>query len=548
MKSKKYSQIIVVVCVVACIFLQIVISSTSVVNEVTIGNIVFPMGSLRGILQALIGFICIIMVSVSPKYGRIVALVMLSVAMILMIFALVATKSSSPLNGIVFNIVSIISVVIISRQINKIEKFGITDDVTGLGNKKYIERVISERLNQRKKVYLMKIRIKNIRAICDTLGYEYGDLALKMLADRFEQVLAGEGILGKLDGLEYAVVVKEASNPEEIADRLLKSSYEKLEIDKNGVKNNCYISAYIGIACYPRDASDCAGLLKCADIAMYKSVKEKSKVPKEYNEEMAQEITRRNELEQIIKESLEKDYFYMVYQPQYEVATKRLRGFESLIRLRMPNGTFISPGEFIPVAEATDLILRIDDYVLKRTMAEFRDVIKEANNSVLLSVNVSAKNMGSNDFVDRVKAIIEMTQFPAECLEIEITEYSLGKSKKQTINNIKELRKLGVMVALDDFGTGYTSLEQLLHLPISLLKIDKSLVDSIEEDQVSRDFVDAVIYMGHLMECEVITEGVETVKQLELLKEHECDFVQGYVWGRPMEYCDAIALVAEVSN
>lgn len=545
-KNKSLRDILTLcLCVIACILIQVLITSTARMESIRLGDILISMDSIRGMLQSLIGFICLIMVCSNAKGGDVIALTTLGISLFFMLGAVITKRSASPINGIIFDIVSIISVIIISRQVKRIEEFGVRDDLTGLRNKRGMEYALIERLNQRKKVYLLKIRVKNVRAICDTLGYEYGDMALKILAERFEETLNGRGVLGKLDGLEYAVILNDTNDPMSVSEELLKCATQCLTLYKNGDSVNSYLSAYIGVACYPNDANDYATLMKCSDIAMYKAVKEKSKVAKVYNEEMACEITRRNELEHIVKESLEKDYFYMVYQPQFEVSTRKLRGFESLLRLRMPNGENVSPAEFIPVAEATDLIFRIDEYVLRRAMREFKDVLVDCGESFLISINVSAKNMGSIGFTNMVKSILDETGFPPGCLEIEITEYSLGKSRKQTIQNIEELRKLGVMVALDDFGTGYTSLAQLLHLPINLLKIDKSLVDNIENDQVSRDFIDAVIYMGHLMECEVITEGVETQEQLNLLREHTCDYVQGYVWGKPLEYLDAINLAKD---
>ena len=257
---------------------------------------------------------------------------------------------------------------------------------------------------------------------------------------------------------------------------------------------------------------------------------------------MQKEQDNQLEAEKLILESIKNDYFYLVYQPQYEISNKKLRGFETLIRCKKPDGTIVSPGFYIPVAERSNLILEIDDYVLKRAMTEFKPILDQLTKKVTISVNVSAKNISKENFAEKIEKLISETEFPSECLEIEITEYSLAESMENTIRNIKQLRAMGVQIALDDFGTGYTSIAQLMNLPINLLKIDKSLIDDIEENQRNRDLVDSVIYMGHIMNCEVISEGVETENQLKLLNEHNCDFVQGYVWGKPMAYDDAIVL------
>ena len=183
--------------------------------------------------------------------------------------------------------------------------------------------------------------------------------------------------------------------------------------------------------------------------------------------------------------------------------------------------------------------MKIDDFVLQTAMTEFKPVLENDENDIIISINISAKTMSSRDFISRLTKILEETQFPPEKLELEITEYSFSESMETTISNIKQLRDLGVKIALDDFGTGYTSIKTLMTLPINLLKIDKSLIDDIETSQSMRDVVDSVIYMGHVMNCEVISEGVEKEAQLDILREHKCDFIQGFVWGKPIDFEDA---------
>ena len=248
------------------------------------------------------------------------------------------------------------------------------------------------------------------------------------------------------------------------------------------------------------------------------------------------------EAEFLIKDAMAHDWFFLVYQPQYITEGKKLRGFETLIRCRKPDGSIVSPAMFIPAAEKTNLITEIDDYVLRRAMTEMKPVLETSGKNFVVSINVSAKNIATENFAQKINQMIEEIQFPAENLEIEITEYSFAESRDITIDNILTLRTLGVQIALDDFGTGYTSIAQLMKLPVSLLKIDKSLIDEIENDPVMSDMVDSIIYMGHIMDCEVISEGVENESQLEILKEHKCDFIQGFVWGKPLPYEEAKAL------
>ena len=213
--------------------------------------------------------------------------------------------------------------------------------------------------------------------------------------------------------------------------------------------------------------------------------------------------------------------------------------------MKLPDGTVVSPGEFIPVAEKGEQIIRIDDYVLHRAMTEFKSIVINNNPDLILSVNVSAKNIGTLDFPDRIRGILDKTGFPAHNLEIEITEYCMVQSIKITVENIRRLRAMNIQVALDDFGTGYTSLNYLSQMPVNLLKIDKSLIDDIERSQKKCEFVNAIISMGHLMGCEVISEGVENTMQLSKLDDNNCDYVQGFVWGKPLPYEAAKALSVE---
>ena len=210
----------------------------------------------------------------------------------------------------------------------------------------------------------------------------------------------------------------------------------------------------------------------------------------------------------------------------------------------MPDGTRMSPAEFIPDAENTDLIMDIDNYVLERVIKDFKDIV--IGTDLIVSVNLSVKSLSSRDFVERVEAMIENLGYPAANLELEITEYTLMDDDNTVFDNITKLRAIGIKIALDDFGTGYTSLSQMVRIPFDLLKMDKTLVDDIENNKMKKDFSNAVIELGHLVNSEVIAEGVEKDEQLEILKTQGCDFIQGYIWGKPMIVGDAIKLAQDI--
>lgn len=498
--------------------------------------------NVTGIIQAVMALVCVVLVLLNAKIGIIIARIALSISALLMILAMVRSKMLTPLPGAVTILLSLVSCEVIAKQFRRMEAESITDYVTKLINRRGLIRELELEQKDSKHFHMMFLHINNLKVINDNLGYEFGDKALVIVAKRIQSVVGKDTIVSKLDGTEFAIAIPEKEDVKEMAEAIMSEVTKKLVLDCDGVPANFYLRACAGVATYPEDTNSILKLLRYADIAMYHASKNSKEKIVYFNKNLESELIRRAQVEEYIQESLKHDYFFLVYQPQYYANSKRLRGFETLIRMKLPDGTNISPGEFIPIAEKTDLIFKIDEYVLRRAMKEFKEDIAKSDEKLLLSVNISAKDISSPDFHNKLSRIIEETGFPAECLEIEITEYSLYDSLETTVANIRSIREMGAKLALDDFGTGYTSLAQLLNLPFDLLKIDKSLVDNIETSEVSRDFVNLVIYMGHIMNSEVISEGVETESQLKLLKDQNCDFIQGYVWSRPLALRDALEM------
>ncbi|MBP5179216.1 MAG: bifunctional diguanylate cyclase/phosphodiesterase [Lachnospiraceae bacterium] len=508
------------------------------------GSLQLPASSFLGILQAMQGLMCIIMVILDYKKGRILSYLFMGISIIFMLIGIIARGDMSSLPGIYNAIIALISVVIISTGLAKADKRAVTDFLTGLKNRRGFSALLEKAIREKKPFHVVYFEIENFRTINDNLGHKYGDVALKAVADKLKEKEDDDKVyVSRIGGAEFAAVVFGKIDPKPFAENVMEKIGTSVTNVDEGFDINIALSVYSGISSFPGDADNTDDLLKFADIAVYNARLQNSKERIcFFNTDMKDRFYRQIELEKIVKDSLLRDYFYLVYQPQFRIKGKKLRGFETLLRLKQPDGTMVSPGEFIPVVEKSELIMKVDSYVLRRAVKEARRLVDSCESNIVVSVNVSAKNISSPGFVDEVKSVLEFNHYPPECLEIEITEYSFAESKDLTIENVKELRKLGVQIALDDFGTGYTSLSQVMHLPINLLKIDKSLIDDIESNAMNRDFVDAIIYMGHLIKCEVICEGVENDEQLELLKAHECDFVQGFVWGRPLEYDNAIDL------
>ena len=507
------------------------------------GEMKLPATSFLGIIQAVMGLLCIIMVSIDYKMGRIMALVFMLGSVFFMFVNIIKTGDMSSLPGIYNSIITIVSVMIISNGLSKADKRAVTDYLTGLRNRRGLVTLIDKSIKDKKSFSVVYFELENFRTINDNLGHKYGDVALKTVASKLSEFENEDNVyVSRIGGAEFAAVVFGSIDPKNFAEKVIEKIGTNIT-NTNDMDIRLSLSVYSGICSYPGDANNADDILKYADIAVYNArmARSKNRICF-FDKEMKEKLFRQIELERIVRDSLTHDYFYLVYQPQYDINSKKLRGFETLLRLKTPDGISVSPGEFIPVVEKSELIMKVDSYVIRRALKEAKSMVDAAGSSIVISINVSAKNISSHGFVSEIRGGLEESGFPPQCLEIEITEYSFAEDDITTTENLTELRSLGVQIALDDFGTGYTSLSQVMRLPVNLLKIDKSLIDDIEHNQVNRDFVDAIIYMGHLMNCDVISEGVESDKQLGLLKDHECDYVQGFVWGKPMEYEKALEL------
>ncbi len=531
------------------IFCIYCISATTNGNSgiLTMGSFTIPIVSLQGIIAAVNALCCIIMVFIDFKKGSKIAFTIMGISIALALIPIFTVHSLAPLPGIVSNIVSLVSIIIIYSFYKRSSMNSLTDFITGLPNRRYYVKEVNERLSVKQTFYLASIEIEDFKNINDVYGIRAADFILVDTAKKLKGKLGENEMLFRITGGLFAMLLNEKTVPEEKLKNVIRSEVMMLP-PKEGedllVKNSCIVSLAAGIVHIGSNDNykDSASVMRDAEIALMEARKLQNQKMCLFSDSLKKQDFEQKEAEFLIKDAMQNNYFYLVYQPQFTTNEKKLRGFETLIRCKKPDGSIISPAKFIPAAEKTNLITSIDDYVLRRAMTEFKPVVVNEKKDFVLSINVSAKNIGTENFAQKLKHIIDEIQFPPENLEIEITEYSFAESMETTVENILSLKSLGVQIALDDFGTGYTSIAQLMKLPVTLLKIDKSLIDNIETDPVMCDMVDSVIYMGHIMNCEVISEGVENENQLEILKEHKCDFIQGFVWGKPLDFDSAVSL------
>lgn len=507
----------------------------------TLGRLTIPSTSKSGFISGNLSLICFLLVFTDYKKGYRIGLLLNLVAFANLIFGMIAGHSLVSLPGLVTNIVSIITLITMYSFYSRLSISNLTDYITGKGNRRNYVKEVNEHIDARKSFTIACIEIEDFKHIVDLHGIMAGDVLLKKTADKLSSILDKKDKLFRITGYTFAILFEPGESPEERLKNIISPETVTLSYgaDDSLAEVSCVLSLAAGVVYahppynYTKTAST---VLKDAETALAATRNLTENRVCIFNESMKNSDVQQREAEFLVKEALKNDYFYLVYQPQFTLDDKRLRGFETLIRCRKPDSSIVNPNSFIPAAEKSNLIMKIDDFVLRTAMSEFKQILSDPENDYTISINVSAKTMGSADFAAKLQRLIEEIQFPAEKLEIEITEYSFAESMENTISNIHALKALGVHIALDDFGTGYTSIKQLMMLPINILKIDKSLIDDIETKQDMRDMVDSVIYMGHIMKCEVISEGVEKEAQIDILREHKCDFIQGFVWGKPVDF------------
>ncbi|WP_026504555.1 putative bifunctional diguanylate cyclase/phosphodiesterase [Butyrivibrio sp. NC3005] len=544
-KSKKTILGILACTNIAIIMFTVWIGICQVRQDEWVMNLKIPVSGINGSLQTLVYLNCILMTITNYQIGTKLSIFSIVLSLANISRAIFGSKNYVSIPGFFNCFLQLLSIVILSRQFRIRENKRITDRVTGLGNRYGFEEVLSRKLDLRKNGSILYIHLKGIMQANIDLGRNYGDELLNIVAKRICSVLEENGTAFRISGTEYAIILLNGVNPQAVSRDLLEEIEKKIVITINETPRNCYLNGVIGIVKDFGKEENIETILQHADIAMNFAAKSFNEKICIYDEEVKNQVDRRNQIERLIKESLEKDYFYLEYQPQFLIDGKILRGFETLCRMKLPDGTLISPSEFIPIAESSNIIIDLDEYVIRKALEQFKNLCNEYGDSITLSVNVSAKGIALPDFPNKLLEIIEKADFPRECLEIEITEYSLSDSPSQTMKNVEILRANGVKLALDDFGSGYTSLAQLLHIPVSRIKIDKSMIENIDSNQTNKDFVKTMIYLGHLMKCDVIVEGVEDYNQYDLVRDFSGDLIQGFMWGKPQSLEDTVRLCSE---
>ena len=432
------------------------------------------------------------------------------------------------------------------KVLKRLEKMSYIDTLTGLPNHFACTEYISELIHLDEKFAAVSIDLNNFKRINNTVGFEAGTKILVEVIMRWKALADNDPssvvkYLTRTGGDEFFLVIsgyKDETELKEVLEQYMKVLGNNLSVDGCDL----YVTASFGYSEYPSDADTTDDLISHANAAMNEIKKINSS---EHILRFTPEILREKhviQIENIIRSALENDTIFFNLQPQYNM-DHELRGFEALARMKDSEGNFISPGEFIPVAEKVGLIDRVDGAVFRKASMFFGDLLRRTGADLTLSVNVSVRHMMKTDFLDEIRTLLKDSGIPASKLEIEITESIMIDSVDKALQCIDELRNMGIQIAIDDFGTGYSSLSYLNRFPANLLKIDKSFIDKMNTSESSRQYVAAIISIGHVMGFDVISEGVEEEEQLDTLRTIGCDFVQGFVWGRPLSAEDTEKLV-----
>lgn len=418
----------------------------------------------------------------------------------------------------------------------KIKYMAFYDSLTNLPNRAFFMNKLDEEiqiaidLNVEGAVFF--IDLDNFKNINDTLGHNYGDQLLIYLAKELERLKGEKDTICRLGGDEF-ILIHPYVKPLEILEytsKLLALSKSIFEVDDKQI----YITASIGVALYPKDGSDSSNILKNADFAMYKAKELGKNRFALYDREMYLQLERKTSIERILRGAIKNKEISIFYQPQYCAKTNEIFGFEALVRLNSKELGFISPAEFIPIAEECGYITELDRWVLYESCRQAVNWLEKGYKFKSMSINVSSVDVHQPDFLESVKYILQSTKINPNIVELEITETVLMESLDSKISILKDLMDMGIRIALDDFGTGYSSLNYLRTIPISTLKIDKSFIDNITSSKKEEAIINNIIQMAHSMDLKVVAEGVEINDQLIKLKERSCDYIQGYYFSKPL--------------
>ncbi len=413
------------------------------------------------------------------------------------------------------------------------------DALTKIPNRMQFQHLLQQAIARSRRggygVAMLYVDMDRFKEINDTFGHASGDRVLEALSERLTRVLSNEAVLCRLAGDEFALFVDglserapEASGPvAQLARTVLQVAGEAFHVRQQEV----FLTVRIGIALCPRDAENVIDLIRNADAAMYYSKQNGGNTYAFYSPEMNAAAVERLMLKSKLRRAVERDEFVVRYQPKVDLKDGRVVGAEALLRWRLPGHGDIPPAQFIPIAEETNLIGAIGEWVLERVCMDFHALQRHVPDPGRISLNLSLKQLKQASFILNCRSLFERHGVPPRHFELEITETTLMADPRRTVQMLNQLHDIGLHLSIDDFGTGYSSLSALQQFPIGTLKIDQSFVRDAADDPADAVLVRTIIDMGHSLGMDVVAEGVESVRQLEFLCRSGCNLAQGQLFG-----------------
>lgn len=417
------------------------------------------------------------------------------------------------------------------------------DSLTGLYNRNYFLNLIGKYIEDDTSIFtLAVIDIEGFKEINDSLGHLVGDKVLIELSERLKSLMCSECLVSRFEGDEFVLICKDIS--QDRVDNLLEKLIRKIRKPYKIKNTIIHLNFNVGISRYPRDGEDTQTLIRFANIAMYKAKDKVNESICYYSKEMSEAIEEKFYLANYLAGGLKNNEFYLNFQPIFDINNNTVLGMEALLRWENPSIGNISPGKFIAIAENTGYIISIGEWVIREVCKQINSWKRSGYSLLPVSINVSVKQLELLNFSNKVKEILEENNVDSNLIEFEITESVSSGDIPLIIKNIKRLKKLGIKISMDDFGTGFSSLGQLDIFELDKLKIDKVFIDDIVSVKKRQNLVKSIIAMSKSLNLVVVAEGIETKKQLEILKTLGCDLGQGYLFSKPLEVKDVEKLLS----
>ena len=422
------------------------------------------------------------------------------------------------------------------------------DPITGLANRgllfEFMQHAIGRSKRSSRLVALMLLDLDPFDRVSEDNSAQIGDELVKNAASRIRSILQEHDMLARWGGDELAIVLEDLEHPEtvsRIAQRIMSLLSSPFVIE--GM--DYYVSPSIGIAVYPEADETVNGLIQAANTAMFEAKKEDGRNNYRFYQAKLQEVAeQRARIEQGLLRALENEEFRVFYQPKVSISQEKVIGFEALLRWDHPDWVSVSPQIYIPIAEECGLIGQIGDWVLRKSclqMAEWQSEYPQLRDCSV-AVNVSTKQLADSNLAGRISSILNESSLAVDKLEVEITESSVMEDPEKAIDVLNQIHDLGVKVSMDDFGTGYSSLSYLKKLPIDCIKIDRSFVIDIGQNESTESIIQAILVMSSKLGLFTVAEGIETLEQLSFFEGTHCDILQGYMFSKPLSTMDVEAL------